>query len=273
MLTHILQAAFLGLVQGITEPLPVSSTAHLVLFEKLFGWSKATYGLSFDMFINMGTTAAVISFFWSDLRKMARHFRLPGGDPLNRQERLPWLIILASIPVGLIGLALEKRIATVFRSPLIIAYTLIGVGLLMFLAEWYARRQKHSKTASDKQVVGIGLSQALALVPGVSRSGITIATGLLYGLDRVEAAEISFLLSIPITLAAIGDRLVKFGLQLGRHLVSPNVLIYYIIGAIASWAAGFLTLRFLLRFYSRYTLATFAYYRIALGIVILLFFR
>lgn len=268
---HFLQAIILGMIQGITEPLPVSSTAHTAIIQRLFDLDQSIYGLTFDMFINIGTTTAVIAFFWKDLVRVFSSMRLPIRKKLTTPERLPWIILIACIPAGLAGLILEKRIASDFRSPFVIAASLVIIGLIMILAERWSTG-KGSSNPTENHLLQIGLAQALAVIPGVSRSGITISAGLLSGLDRVTAAEYSFFLSIPITLAAILKRLVEFVHQIRLHEVSVDVLTFYLVGAVASYITAYLTLRFLLAFYSRYSLKAFAWYRFALAGVILLLF-
>jgi len=177
MLPPLLQAVVLGAVQGVTEFLPVSSTAHLILLQRLFGLSQETYGLSFDMFTNLGTLAATVIFFRADLAGIFGRLRLPLGRPLSAPEKLPWTILLSTIPVGLVGMLLQKRIETSFRTLPVIAASLAAVGLLMICVEM---RGRHNQTTEPRtsQVYGISLAQCLAFVPGVSRSGITISTAM-----------------------------------------------------------------------------------------------
>ncbi|MEI6477451.1 MAG: undecaprenyl-diphosphate phosphatase [bacterium] len=268
---HIIQAIILGAVQGITEFLPVSSTAHLIITEKLFGLNQATYGLSFDMFINLGTIAAVLIFFWSDLRDIFGRLRLPSGaKPLAAKEQMPWLILGATVPVGLLGMLLQKRIETQFRSLSYIAASLVIVGILMIVAEVITWRRDHNVEPTPLQIVATALSQCLAFVPGVSRSGITITTGLFLGMDRVTAARYSFLLSVPITIAATGKKLLDFVSLIHSQGIAADVLAFYLVGAVVSFITGYFTLKFLLRFYTRYSLTSFAYYRFALALVLLI---
>ncbi|MCC2631520.1 MAG: undecaprenyl-diphosphatase UppP [Patescibacteria group bacterium] len=272
MLFHYLQAIILGVVQGITEFLPVSSTAHLIIVQDLFNLDPATYGLSFDMFTNLGTVLAVIIFFWNDLKDIFGSLRLMPPGKMTGKQKLPWLIILATIPVGLIGMALESRIESDFRSLYVIATSLVVVGLVMIAAEKSAGRRKPKENVTPRpfQVIWTGLSQAIALIPGVSRSGITISTGMFLGMDRVTAARYSFLLSVPITAAATLKKLADFGSEVSAGNVASDVLVFYFLGAITSFIAGYFTLRFLLSFYSRSTLTSFAYYRFALALVLII---
>ena len=267
---HLLIAAILGSVQGLTEFLPVSSTAHLIISEKLLNVDQATYGLSFDMFTNIGTIAALLIFFWADLKELFGRLRLPKGKPLSNDEKVPWYILLATIPVGLVGFLLEKRIETQFRSLLVIAISLAVVGILMILAENYSKKLTRVTNPTPVQVLLISLSQCLAFVPGVSRSGITISTAIFLKLDRVTAARYSFMLSIPITLIATLKKLLDFGKVIHTNGIEANVLTFYVIGALFSFVVGYFALKFLLKFYRNYSLATFAYYRIGLALVLII---
>jgi undecaprenyl-diphosphatase len=269
MIIHLLQAFVLGAVQGITEFLPISSTAHLIIGERLFSLDQNTYGLSFDMFTNLGTVIATIVFFWKDLVDIFGRLRLPSSSkPLSQDEKLPWTLLIATIPVGLAGLVLQKRIESDFRTFPIIAASLIIVGILMI---WVEKKSKHTQKSepSTKQVFGISLSQIIAFIPGVSRSGITISTAMGMGFDRVAAARYSFLLSLPVTTAAIVLQLAKFGKGLSENGISGDVASFYIVGGLTSLIVGYLTIKFLLDFYRKYSLASFAYYRFALAAVLI----
>ena len=271
MLLDLLKAVVLGTVQGITEFLPVSSTAHLIITEKLFKLDQNVYGLSFDMFINLGTLIAVIAFFWSDLKDIFGRMRLPSSKkPLSKQEKLPWLIILATIPVGLVGLALEKKIESDFRSLEVIVFSLIIVGILMILVERFSKPSTKAGEPTSLQIVLTSLSQCIALIPGVSRSGITISTAMALGVDRVTAARYSFMLSIPITLAATLSRLVKFGSAVVQGTVAGDVILFYCVGGLTSLIVSFLTLRFLMVYYKKHSLTSFAIYRFVLAAVLIL---
>src|SRR5579872_5656307 len=197
----LFQVIVLGIVQGLTEFLPISSTAHLVVIPKLFGWPDQ--GLSFDIALHVGTLVAVLLYFFRDwLQVLAQGFgmRTAGGDPaLRRNQGLLWLLVLGTIPAGIAGLVFQKKAETLWRDNLwFIAGTSIGVGLIIWLAEVLGRRQKDLGATSVLDSIVIGLAQAFAVVPGVSRSGSTIAAGLFRNLDRETAARFSFLLSTPI---------------------------------------------------------------------------
>jgi undecaprenyl-diphosphatase len=261
------QAAVLGAVQGVTEFLPVSSTAHLILVPWLLGWEDQ--GLTFDVVLHAGTLIAILSFFWRDWMGMI--FRpvhkddLTSGEPASR----PWLLILivcGTIPAAVAGFTAQRIIETKLRNPLVLSITMIGLALLLWLAEKRAKLKKELQNVGFLDALSIGTAQALALVPGTSRSGITITTGLFRGLTREAAARFSFLLSAPIIAGAALKKILDLrhsGIPGGEHL--PMLL-----GFLASLMTGYLTIKLLLRFLQKNTLYIFVIYRILLGVVILL---
>lgn len=276
MLASLFQAILLGAVQGITEFLPISSTAHLILLEKLFKLNQEVYGLSFDMFTNIGTTAALVLFFWPDLKDIFSRWRFPNKRrPLSSEEKLPWQIFFVTFVVGLAGLILEDRIESQFRTLDIISVSLILVGVLMLKAENLALKRTAAKNSVGKdkpwQIYLVGLSQIIAFFPGISRSGITISTGMLTGLDRRKAAYISFLMSIPITVAAIFKRMLTFAGDMGKTGLSFEVALFYLGGAITAGFVGYLVIKYFMKLVSRSSLAAFAYYRFALASIILIY--
>lgn len=202
----IYQVVVLAVIQGITEFLPISSTAHLALVPWLFHWKDP--GLIFDIALHVGTLVAVLIYFFNDWVQIVAHgFGYQAGtDPdLKRSPKLLWLLAIATIPAGIFGWLFEKQAETTLRSPYIIAAMLIVVGVLMWLGERAGRRQKDIGLVSPLDAIVIGISQALAVIPGTSRSGITITTGLFRDLDRYTAARFSFLLSTP-TIAGAASR-------------------------------------------------------------------
>jgi undecaprenyl-diphosphatase len=254
-----LYAAVLGIVQGVTELLPISSTAHLILGARLFGLDPAIFGLGFDAAIQLGTTVAVIYFFRADLGRLIRDFREPA------QQRLLAALIIATIPAVIIGFGLEPHIETSFRRLEVIAAALI-IGAFIFIAvERYARPYKRSEQCTWSDALIIGLAQSLALIPGVSRSGSTIVAGMLLGLDRASAARFTFLLSIPIITAAGLKKLVDVaqGAPGGR-------LDLIAVGMVTAMIVGYLTIKYLLRFLAHHRLNVFAYYRLVIGGIIVL---
>lgn len=202
-LAIISKAAFLGVMQGLGEFLPISSTGHLIIFEKLFGLATNQFGLSFDAFLHLGTLLALLWFFKSDLWGLTKGlFNELKGHKLENNFKLTSLLIIGTTPAAILGFLLESKIETAFRSPFLVALSLIGFSLIILLAEKMARQLKTSLELKNSQAFLIGLFQSLALIPGISRSGATIVSGLLVNLKEQEAARFSFLLSIPIVAGA-----------------------------------------------------------------------
>ncbi len=262
----IVLAAILGLVQAVTEFLPISSSAHLILARHVLDF-EAVDGLTFDVALHIGTLIAVVVYFWGDLRALARGFLgsvTRRSGPADPAGRLAWYVIAACVPAGLVGLFFEGAIEDHFRNPSVIVVTLL-LGAFMFL--WVERRFKHEgemHALSLKQAISIGAAQSLALVPGVSRSGITIVVGMMCGLRRDQAARFSFLMASPLMLAAGA----KKSLDLFGQTITSAQLTVLAVGVVTSAIAGWLVIRFLLDFLRRRGLDVFAYYRIALAIVV-----
>lgn len=268
-IVSLLQAIFLGGIQGLTEFLPVSSTGHLIIFEHLFNLDPQVYGLSFDMFTNLGTSLALVFYFRKDLKKIIGDFRMPKlNRPLTAEQKIPWWIIISTIIVGGVGFLLEDTIATKLRDTQIIAWMLILFGIVMLAAEKINQNLAKQELRAPS-AIAIGLSQMLAFIPGVSRSGATISTGLFLGISRAEAARFSFLLSVPITLAAIAKRLFSTGANLLETGISPEVATFYLVGLFSALIVGYFSIHFLLGYLQKSSLAAFAYYRFGLAILIL----
>lgn len=253
---QILQAIFLGAIQGLTEFIPVSSSGHLILAEKLFNLNVGS--LLFDVTLHIGTLAALLVYFWRDLIKITKSFfRSP------KEEHIGWLLIIGTIPAVVLGVFIEKYAETAFRSVALVLFNMTLISILMLLIEKY-----HGKLSMDKlknkNAFVIGCAQALALFPGVSRSGITIIAGMSQKLKRADAARFAFLLAIPITLGAILQQLLTT--DLGTLKGEYSVII---AGVLSAGFFGYLAIRFLLNFLANNTLAIFAYYRLALVAVIL----
>lgn len=253
-------AILLGIVQGVTEWLPISSTGHLILTERLFHLDTATFNLTFDAAIQLGTTLAAIFYFRRDLWNLIRHVNRPA------QRRLLISLVVATTPAVGFGLLLEPYIEGPFRSLGVIAATLIAGGIIFLLVERWASVRKKAEQATLTDAFVIGLAQSMALVPGVSRSGATIVAGMLLGLSRVEAARFTFLLSIPIILLAGGKKL----LDVVSGEAGEVHLNLVLIGTAAAAVVGYLTIKYLLRFLASHRLDVFAYYRFALGGVLIL---
>lgn len=264
------QALILAVVQALTEFLPVSSTAHLYLFPWLFGWPDP--GLTFTVAVHTGTLLAVLVYFlrtWIELTCAGLGLPFPrpaAPEEIRLARRMFWYLVAGTIPAGLTGALLEAYVETTFRSPYLMGAMLILVAGLMWWGERRTQltRQLESVTLGDALL--IGTAQAVALVPGVSRSGITITTGLFRGLTREAAARFTFLLSTPIIAGASAKRLLEL-----RHLPPGNDTLLAFAGGMAVAAlSGYLVIAFFLRYLQTRTLRVFIYYRLVLGVVVLL---
>jgi undecaprenyl-diphosphatase len=249
----VFQAFILGLAQGIGEFLPISSSAHLILIPWLFHWPDP--GLTFDVALHIGTLLAVIAYFWRDWLLLFQHGL---GKGFKTQEgKMFWYLVIASIPGAIAGAMLEEKAETIFRSPLIIGSMLMGLGLILYAADHFNTEHQNSKTISFRQSILIGISQALAVIPGVSRSGVTMTSGLFLGLTREEAARFSFLLSTPIIAGA--------GFLKLRHFASGSINLPFIVGVATSALVGFLVIGLLLRWLRKNSFIPFVGYRMILG--------
>jgi undecaprenyl-diphosphatase len=262
----ILQAILLGIVQGVTEFLPVSSSAHLVIVPWALGWQlDPAYAFAFDILVQMGTLLAVIVYFAPTLREMlvavwaGLRSRRPFAEP---QARLGWLIVLATVPAAIAGVLFHDAVAAAFGSPRAVFFFLLITGALLAGAERFGRPRRDLDTLNAGDAVTVGLAQALALLPGVSRSGSTISVGLFRGLQRAEAARFSFLMSIPVM---IGAGLV--GLKdLAALSPSLDLLLPVAIGFLTAAVVGYLTIRWLLGYLIGHRLTVFALYCFIVGI-------
>jgi undecaprenyl-diphosphatase len=265
----LIEVILLGIVQGLTEFLPVSSTAHLAVVPKLFGWPDP--GLSYDIALHVGTLAAVLIYFFRDwLQVIAQGLGLNGGgtDPeLERNRGLLWLLILGTIPAGIAGLLFQKQAESSLRGPYVIATTMIVIGLFMWLAERVGVKKRDLSHVSVIDSLVIGIAQAVAVIPGVSRSGITISAGLLRDIDRRSAARFSFLLSTPVILGAAAKDL----WDLMRHEggITPEMRSAFFLGILISAVTGCATIAFFLNFLRRRSLNLFVAYRIIFGIIVI----
>jgi undecaprenyl-diphosphatase len=262
---HPLTAIFLGVIQGLTEFLPISSSGHLALLEHYFKVEGG--GLSFDILLHVGSLIALLVYFRSDWLGMARAIFKP--SPYTRLERRLFICLaVASIPGALAGILFKHQAETIFRQPWRIALLLGGVGLLLILGEKLARHTRPLTNLNLGDALLIGLSQALAVMPGVSRSGITMTTGLFLGFTRETAARFSFLLATPIIAGAGLYDLLKWFKHPPEHLsITTGVL-----GFLAALLSSYLAIRFLLSFLRRHTFYPFAAYRLLLAAVVLVLF-
>lgn len=263
---ELLHSFVLGLVQGLGEFLPISSSAHLIVVPWLFGWRDP--GLSFDVALHWGTLTAVLVYFRNDVLLLIRGFwRSLSPATRNFQNdlhRMVWLLALASIPGAITGKLLEEKMESLFRNPLLIAATLSGFGVILLVADRYGRRQKALEQIRWLDALWIGVSQALAIIPGISRSGSTIAAGLGLGYQREAAARFSFLMSIPIILGA--------GVFKLRHFHSDMSHANLLVGFLTSAFFGFFAIKYLLKFIARHDFRPFVWYRLALAALILVVF-
>lgn len=252
----VLQAMLYGLIQGVTEFLPVSSTAHLTLLPWLLGWSDP--GVTFDVAVHLGTAVAVIAYFFRDwVRLIGAGFTRPGSD----DGKLFWFVVLATIPGAIAGLLLDRYMEN-FRNPALIALMLILMGIVLYLADKRGRQGVELKQIDAKRSLGIGLSQALAVIPGVSRSGITISAGRLLGVSREGIARFTFLMSAPIILAD--------GLYHATKMKDVAIdTLPFLAAIVTSCVVGALVIKFLLGYLKRHGFGVFAVYRFVVGAAVL----
>jgi len=252
-------AIWLALLQGLTEFLPISSSAHLVLMPRLAGWEDQ--GLAFDVAVHVGTLIAVAGYFRRELAKMLVDWlRSCAGQRSTADARLAWLVLLATIPVAVAGLLLHDFIEDSLRSPLIIAVTTIVFGLLLGWSDWYGRRRRDEGSLNLTDVLVIGLAQVLALIPGTSRSGITMTAGLALGLTRAAAARFSFLLSVPVILMAGGYETLTL-VEQAAPVAWESLLLATMIAALSAW----LCIHYFLQLVDRIGMWPFVIYRLLLG--------
>jgi undecaprenyl-diphosphatase len=259
----LIQAAILGVIQGLTEFLPISSSGHLIMAPLLLGWPP--HSQEFDLALHLGTLVALLWFFWAEWLALIRGFFRGLLSAETRQTDPAWrmslLVLLGSIPAGLIGIVAEKPVEELLRSPVLNAILLIVFGLVMWVVDRTASLKRTLPESNWFDALFIGLAQAIALVPGVSRSGITITAGLVRGLDRPTAARLSFLLSGPIIAAAA-----LFKLRQGFPTADLGTVA---VGIVCSAIVGFLSIGFLLRYLQRNSLLVFVIYRVVFGLLVI----
>ncbi len=259
----VIQIVILAIVQGLTEFLPVSSSAHLLLVPVFTGWPDQ--GIAFDVGLHAGSLAAVVIYFRKEIGEMASGWwHSISKRELTDSGRLAWAVILGTIPVGLAGLLLRDMVAGSFRSPAVTAGGLIGFGLLLGWADWRKKGVRTTAQIRWVDVLFIGCAQALALIPGTSRSGITITAGLLSGFSRKEAARFSFLLAIPV-IALAGLMEIRTLVQTGSTVNWPALLAGMLIAAITAFAC----IHFFLALIRRIGMQPFVVYRVLLGLLLL----
>lgn len=264
----ILESAVLGVVQGLTEFLPVSSTGHLILARSLLGIEN-TNGLAFDAILHIATAAAVVVYFFPDIWQLAQvGLRKLGRLPVNkRDETLLYALLISTIPAVVLGLSLESFMDKTFRHPLLVAVVLVAGSLFFIYAEWVYRSRAQTNEMNLKKGFQIGLFQSLALIPGMSRSGATISGGMILGLSRSEAARFSFLMAVPVITGA--------GLKKFLELLSSNEPVAWftvLVGASVAFFTGLLAIHFMLSFVKKHTLWPFIWYRIILASFVIFIF-
>ena len=265
----LLHAAILGIVQGLTEFLPISSSAHLILVPILLGWHDPFIdSAAFDVMLHLGTLVALLAYFWRDLIGLLGAWlasirdRSIGADP---QRRLAWLLVVSVVPAAILGAGLESFFDEAFRQhwQWIAVFVIIGAALL-WLAERLGRQARDLDGMTVRDAITIGVAQAIALFPGISRSGVTIATGLFLGLTRESAARFSFLMAVPVIAGA--------GLWKGRTLIGAGLgdaeVGQLVVGVVTSAVFGFIAISFLLRFLRTNPTTIFVAYRVVLAAVI-----
>ena len=259
-----LQAIFLGIVQGLTEFLPISSSAHLRIVPTLFGWDDA--GSSFTAVIQLGTMAAVVLYFWRDLWRITTAWFGSLRHSERRSDldvRMGWYLIVATIPIGILGVAFKDQIETGARDLRLVAAALVVGGLVLLYAEKVGARRKTLADADTGDSVVVGLAQALALVPGVSRSGATIGAGLFLGYTRGDAARFSFLLSIPAVVLSGLFSLKNVGANNGPGVSAT------IVATVVSFLVGYAAIAWFLKFLVSHSFRAFVVYRVALGLLLI----
>lgn len=262
---NLIQPAILGIIQGIGEFLPISSSGHLILVPWIFGWKES--GLSFDVALHIGTLIAVILYFWRDWINIFSSFfdeifkrnKKEDGDDNKKRMNMLWILVIATIPGVLSGLFLEDIIETMLRHPLIVAFNLFFWGLVLYILDIKSKKEKDIKEIGLKEGIIIGLSQALAVIPGTSRSGITISAGLLCGLNRRSAARFSFLMMTPIVLGASIMQLDEFISGFGIDMV---------VGVLFSFLSGYLAVKYLMQLIEKVSYKVFFWYRLLIAALI-----
>jgi undecaprenyl-diphosphatase len=268
MASDLIQAAVLGVVQGLTEFLPISSTGHLIVVPALLGWdSPLVHRLDFRIALHLGTAVAVVGVFWRDWFTLsgAALRSLRDRSLVEPEARLAWLIALGTIPAAAAGALFAQEVECVLSSPMIVGAMMIGVGIVLAAVDHLARLDRDEYELGPIGALAIGIGQAVALIPGTSRSGSTIAVGLALGLKRTSAARFSFLLSAPITIGALA----KQSVDVARHSPPTSDLAMYGVGVLAAGISGALAIHGLLRFLRSRSLMPFVVYRIIAGGIVL----
>jgi undecaprenyl-diphosphatase len=260
------QAALLGLIQGLTEFLPVSSSAHLILARMFFGFDADKFGLSFDVACHVGTLIAVLIYFRTDVMRMIAALPRLFGPGADEAARLVWLLVVGTIPAVIVGVLFNRIIEEDLRTPKVAAAMLAAGAIGFFVADRLGTNSRSERSLTLAEAFWIGCAQAAALVPGVSRSGITITMALLLGLRRAEAARFIFLLSIPAILGAAVSEAPKM-LKVGA---TPGMASLFAIGIVTSAIVGYAAVKYFIRYLANHSLDVFAWYRLALSATVVI---
>lgn len=262
----LIQAFWLAVIQGLTEFLPISSSGHLILFPQIFGWPDQ--GLAFDVAVHVGALTAVVWFFRQEIKVLSCDW---SRSVIQRktigESRLAWAVAIGTIPAGLAGLFLNDIIEFYLRSPIVIAWATIGFGLLLWAADHFAKHRITEHELGWGGVVFIGIAQALALIPGTSRSGITMTAGLMLGMKRTACARFSFLLSIPLISAAGGLKTKEL-----VESAAPVDWTAITVGVVLSAVTAYICIRLFLTMIERIGMLPFVIYRLVLGVLLLWLF-
>lgn len=260
----LITAAALGALQGLTEFLPVSSSGHLVLAHKLFPVLDGSAEVAFDVAVHVGTLVALFVVYLMLFLRLARAALLDRG---TEESRLFWAVAIGTVPAVVLGLSFERWIELYLRSPWVVAVTLFAGALIILAAERWGSKRRPIETVTLAGALAIGFGQALALIPGMSRSGMTIASGLGLGLTRRAAVDFSFLLGVPI-IAAAGVK--KTWDAIAEGIIAGDMIWFFAVGVVSAAVVGVIAIRFLLRFIKTHSFRPFAYYRIALAVVLVI---
>lgn len=269
----IIQAIIVGIVQGLTEFLPVSSSAHLIFTKELLGINQP--GIAFDVLLHLGTLIAVVGYFFKDIVEMTKAFfsslldifrgKFRENFKNDSYKKLAWMVIIGTIPAGIIGLLFDNEIEAIFQSITIPAFFLLITGILIYVSQRLNVKNRDIKSSGIKDSIIIGIGQSLAIIPGLSRSGTTISSGLLIGLDKEFAAKFSFILAVPAIIGANITQISAITAGLDFNLLS------YLLGFLAAIISGYLSINILLKLIREKSLDIFAFYCWIVGATILLY--
>jgi undecaprenyl-diphosphatase len=261
---NIVQSFFLGILQGLTEFIPVSSTAHLLIGQKILGIPSSDTMFSFLVLVQLGTVLALVVYFWKDLWTLIQAFFSRPFSTLN--NRLAWYIIIATVPALIFGYLLKSAVETLFRTPLLEAgIRLLITAVILGLAEWFGRHNRTYEKMTWLDALFVGLAQVLAVFPGASRSGTTISAGMARGLDRPSAARFAFLISVPVMLAAGGYQSLDVLKMSGLSSFLPMLAVGFLTAAVVGWLA----IKWLLGYLNKHTLYIFSGYCGIIGLIVL----